>query len=174
MTLCLFDPPPWARSSLRCAGIVPLHEGYQALLDSQLPVLAEEVSQCIALLFPRAGDTARTAGTLDAKSVRFAGSTEPAPQRQQQADVGSAEVQSTVALLLGGIDAELLGLIDSMRASRSALCLPMLGATLAWRQQLDLRGPAARQLVALLRKCEERLSAVLAAFFSERTASIQK
>lgn len=161
--------------SLSCAGIVPLHEGYQALLDSQLPVLAEEAAQCIALLFPRAADAARSAGGAAAKSVRFAGGADAAPHQQaQQVDAGGPEVQGTVALLLAGVDAELLGLIDGLRDSRAALCLPMLGATLAWLQRLEAQGPAARQLVSLLRKCEDRLSGVLSAYFGERAAAIQR
>ncbi|KAL4419022.1 hypothetical protein ABPG77_010009, partial [Micractinium sp. CCAP 211/92] len=174
-------PPPPSRALIAApvpagAGIVPLHEGYQALLDSQLPALAEEAAQCVALLFPRAADAARTAGRTTVKSVRFAGGADPAlhQQQQQPVDACGAEVQGAVATLLAGIDAELLGLIDGLRASRAVLCLPVLGATLAWRQRLEARGLAARPLVALLRKCEDRLAGMLTAFFSERATAIQR
>ena len=166
------------------AGVIPIHEGYQSVLDSQLQALAEEAAQCITLLFPRANNqngapAAATTATTPApagsggKSVRF-GPAETAAAAAAPLDVGSAEVQGTLGLLLAGLEGELLGLIDGVRPVHAALCLPMLGATLRWRARLAPRGPACRPLLALLGRCEERLRAALAAFFGERSVAIQR
>jgi hypothetical protein len=167
------------------AGITPIHEGYEALLDSHIPLLAEEAQQCIALMFPKAlqaasagggaGGAAGAAsgmGGAGSKSVRFAGS--EAREAGQLLDAGGADVQGVVASLLAGVEAELMGLVEAVKQQRALLCLPMLGATLAWRQRLAARGPGCRPLAALLGQCERRLIAMLSSYFSERAAAIQR
>ena len=169
-------------------GIAPIHEGWQALLDAHVPVLAEEAAQLIGLAFPRAQHQQgpqqpqqaqqQGGGVAASKAVRFAGggggaaaaaAAAPAPP-----DVGGAEVQGALASLLAGLDSELLGLIGSVKPQRALLCLPMLGATLGWKQRLAARGPALRPLVALLAQCEARLAAALQAYFAERAAAVQR
>lgn len=167
---------------------MPIHEGYEALLDSHVPVLAEEAHALLALAFPKAlpqqqqpqqgqqgaaaaGAAATSGGGASGRAVRLGGG-EAAPHAQ--ADASSAEVQGALAALLAGIGGELLGLIDSVRPQRLLLCLPMLAVTLGWKQRLAARGAEARPLVALLAQCEQRLTAVLAALFSERAAAIQR
>lgn len=165
------------------AGITPIHEGYEALLDSHMPVLAEEAQQCIALMFPRASQGQPREGRqpearppVGAKSVRFEGgrgAAEPAAALSP-AEVGGAEVQGTLASLLAGVDAELLGVIEAVKPQRTLLCLPMLAATLGWKQRLVARGAVARPLTALLGQCEQRLTVMLQGYILERAAAIQR
>jgi hypothetical protein len=172
------------RVSLCFAGIVPLHEGYQLLLDQLVPLMAEEAAQCIALMFPRAvgggggaqGGGAGSSGVAApaaSKTVRFASgelaaATLPAP------DVAGKEVQGAVASLLSGLEGELAEVFGGVRGSSTLLCLPMLGATLAWRQRVAARGPACRPVAALLEACEQRLAALLEAHFAQREAAVQR
>ena len=164
---------------------MPIHEGYEALLDSHMPVLADEAHALVALAFPKAlpqqqqqqqgtaaAGAAVAGGGAAGRPAQAWGSAEAAPH--VQADAGSAEVQGALAALLAGIDGELLGLIDSVRPQRLLLCLPMLAVTLGWKQRLAARGAEARPLVALLAQCEQRLTAVLAGHFSERAGAIQR
>ena len=109
-----------------------------------MPLLAEEAQQCIALMFPKAlpaasagssggcGATGAASGMggASSKSVRFA--VGEAAVGEAQLDAGSAEVQGLVASLLAGVEGELMGLIEAVKPQRALLCLPMLGATLAW------------------------------------------
>ena len=150
-----------------------------------MPLLAEEAQQCIALMFPKALPAASAGGSgggaagaasgmggAGSKSVRFAGS--EAGEAGQLLDAGGPEVQGVVASLLAGVEGELMGLIEAVKPQRALLCLPMLGATLAWRQRLAARGPGCRPLAALLGQCERRLTAMLSSYFSERAAAIQR
>lgn len=155
-----------------------------------MPVLAEEAAQLIALAFPRAlqgpqqGGEAAAAATAGAgagagKAVRFAGgggggAAAAAAAAPPPPDVGGAEVQGALSSLLSGLEGELLGLIDGVKPQRALLCLPMLGATLEWKQRLGGRGPALRPLVALLAQCEARLAKALQAYFAERAAAVQR
>lgn len=146
-------------------GITPLHEGYAALLDSHVPVLAEEAQQCIVLMFPKAHPQQQAGGSAAAGAAA-------APAAA--VDASSAEVQGTVASLLAGIDSELLGLIEGIKPQAMLLCVPMLAATLSWRQRLAAQGPAVRPLVAVLAECQQRLTALLGKYFSDRAAAIQR
>ncbi|PRW58682.1 exocyst complex component SEC3A [Chlorella sorokiniana] len=173
-------------SSYRDAGIVPIHEGYEALLECLVPILAEEAHQLVALAFPKAlpqppqqqqGAAAVAGGSSAAapgggSAGRHAAGSEAATHAQT--DPGSAEVQGALSALLAGVGTELLGLIDSVRPQRLLLCLPMLAVTLVWKQRLAARGAEARPLVALLAQCEQRLTAMLTAYFSERAPAIQR
>jgi hypothetical protein len=148
------------------------------LLDLHLPSLADEAGQCMALLFPKPPEPASgaaTTGATPAKAVRFAGGDHATAAAVSAApDPAGAEVQSTVASLFAGLEGELLGLIEAAKPGRLLLCLPMLGATLAWKQRLEARGPVARPLVALLGSCQRRLAALLEEYFAERAAAVQR
>ncbi len=190
-----FSTPPDLAAQYRQAGITPLHEGYQLLLDLHLPVLAEEAAQCIALVFPKsiAGSGSSGSGTTGSasavpaasgptKSVRFSADGGTAaterggvPQSAPAApDAAGHEVQTTLASLLAGIQGELVGLIDGIKPQRLLLCLPMLCATLAWRLRLQARGPVTAPLAQLLAACEARLAALLDAYFADRCLAIQR
>jgi hypothetical protein len=157
------------------AGITPLHEGFELLLDHHMPVLAEEAAQCIALMFPKAvtGPAADGGSAAPAtKAVRFA--TGELPAAPPPPDIGGAEVQSTLASLVAGMEADVLGLLDGIKPSRVLLCLPMLGVTLGWKHRLAAKGASCRPLVALLEACERRLTALLDTFFADRAAAVQR
>ncbi|KAI3433569.1 hypothetical protein D9Q98_003380 [Chlorella vulgaris] len=168
-------PPLDLSSQYREAGITPLHEGFELLLDHHMPVLAEEAAQCIALMFPKAvtGPAADGGSAAPAtKSVRFA--TGELPAAPPPPDIGGAEVQSTLASLVAGMEADVLGLLDGIKPSRVLLCLPMLGVTLGWKHRLAAKGASCRPLVALLEACERRLTALLDTFFADRAAAVQR
>ena len=173
--------PPTPPPDFIHTGIVPIHEGYEALLECLVPVLAEEAHQLVALAFPKAlpqqqqqqqQQQGRATAAAAGPAARHAAGGEAGAQ--VPTDAGSGEVQGALSALLAGVDAELLGLIDGVKMQRLLLCLPMLATTLAWKQRLAARGPEARPLVALLAQCEQRLTAMLSAYFSERAAAIQR
>lgn len=162
---------------------MPIHEGYEALLECLVPILAEEAHQLVALAFPKALPQQQQQGASAAEGGSAAGhgnspAWRPAAGAEAavhtQTDPGSAEVQGALSSLLSGVDAEVLGVIDSVRPKRLLLCLPMLAVTLGWKQRLAGRGTEARPLVSLLAQCEQRLTAMLTAYFGERAAAIQR
>lgn len=155
-------------ASYREAGIAPIHEGYEATLDALVPLLLEEAQQCIALHYPEATPQQQQRPPRG-RAVRFAGAPAAAA-----VEVGGAEVQGVLSSLLSGLAGELSGLVDAVKPHRALLCLPMLGATLAWKQRLAAHGAAARPVAALLAQSEQRLAAMLSAYFSERASAIQR
>eukprot|EP00887_Chlorella_sp_A99_P005461 scaffold1.g5461.t1 len=168
-------------AAYREGGVVPLHEGFAAVLDSHLPLLAGEAGHCVALLFPASPAAAPGGGTPRGRTGRSAAAEQEARPPQDASGSGgeggtaaggsAREVRAAAAALLEGVDAELVYGLENVKLSRALLCLPILGAVLAWRARLAGR-TASEPLEDALAKCEQWLRAAVEAHVSERAAAV--
>jgi len=142
-----------------------LDEAYAKLLNVFMPLLLQEVEYAADLLFLNK-DT-------DGAEARAQGEGQGNGPEQSGRAAVSAAAKKAAAMLLDGVDGEVLQVVDMSAKGNQQLCVPMLGATIRHRAKLsgiELADPLRR----MLSECEKRLRANLEAFVSERVAAIAK
>ncbi|GMH40758.1 hypothetical protein BSKO_08662 [Bryopsis sp. KO-2023] len=149
-----------------------LHEAYQSLVESVVPMLLDEAAFAADFLIlykgtkmevPRASTLETTEGdsAMNKSGVRG--------PKQELTQEGKAALES----LLAGVESEFFSLVDLTGKSAQLMCLPMLATTIQWMDRIANEVVGWR-MYGLLQDVQQKVRDNFNVFMQQRVAAIDR